>query len=106
MHAVVSDIACSGARLHPNHVVLQFAWKIFRNGSAITVTLGRPIDVLGNYVDEDGKSIDKAGKSIDVSAYFRREGEVVVEEPGVIGNVPDLLAESKIIVRKAEKPIE
>lgn len=59
--------------------ILQFAWKIFRNGSAITVTLGKPLDVLGNFVNEEGESIDKSGKQIDVSAYFRREGEVVVD---------------------------
>lgn len=60
--------------------ILHFAWKVFRNGSAITVTFGKPLDVFGNFVDEEGTSISKHGSEIDISSYYKRAGELVYDK--------------------------
>lgn len=60
--------------------ILHFAWKVFRNGSAITVTFGKPLDVFGNFVNESGESIGKHDGAIDISSYYKRDGELVYDK--------------------------
>ncbi len=50
--------------------ILDFAWQFFKKGSEMTLSFGKPMDVLGNYVDADGKSVDDRGKHIRISEYF------------------------------------
>lgn len=55
---------------------IRFVWKIFSQSNAITLSIGQPMDVMGNRVDSDGVSYDKFGNVIDVKDYFMLGGEV------------------------------
>ncbi len=54
-----------------SHKILSFLLKFFTQGSNISVSVGRAMDVLGNVVDENGKSRDAKGRIIDPSDYFK-----------------------------------
>ena len=56
--------------------VLRFMWKLFSQSSDITLSFGKPMDVIGNFVNEDGESLDKFGKTIEVKDYFLTDGVV------------------------------
>ena len=56
--------------------IFNFMWKIFSNSSEITLSFGKPMDVLGNFVDENGISRDRFGKEVSVKDYFVSDGEV------------------------------
>ena len=56
--------------------LLKFAWRFFSEPSEITLSFGRPLDVLGNFVDEQGSSFDRRGNAIDLRDYFVTDGEV------------------------------
>ncbi|MBK7407633.1 MAG: 1-acyl-sn-glycerol-3-phosphate acyltransferase [Saprospirales bacterium] len=56
--------------------VLSFAWKVFSQSSEITVSFGKPMDVLGNFVDEEGKSYDRSGKEVELRDYFLSNGKI------------------------------
>ncbi len=56
--------------------LLKFGWNFFSQPSEITLSFGKPLDVLGNFVDENGNSTDRFGNSIDVRDYFLTDGEV------------------------------
>jgi glycerol-3-phosphate O-acyltransferase len=55
---------------------LRFIWRFFSTSSDITLSVGKPIDVMGNFVDAEGKSFDHYGNELDVSEYFLSRGEV------------------------------
>lgn len=50
--------------------VIKFTWLFFSEGNEVTLSFGRPMDVLGNPVDDQGKSYDMYGNAIDVKSYF------------------------------------
>ncbi len=54
--------------------ILRFIWKMFSQSSDISLTFGKPLDVLGNFVDEEGRSVDRHGGFIDVKEYFISDG--------------------------------
>ncbi|MFT5386497.1 MAG: glycerol-3-phosphate O-acyltransferase, partial [Saprospiraceae bacterium] len=56
--------------------VLRFMWKLFSQGSHITLSFGKPMDVVGNFVNKEGESFDKWGNPIDIKDYFLTDGEV------------------------------
>ena len=56
--------------------LLKFAWKFFGKGSEITMSVGKPMDVLGNFVDGSGLSYDRHGRAVDVQDYFLTNGKV------------------------------
>lgn len=56
--------------------VLRFLWKLFSQGSDITLSFGKPMDVLGNFVDKEGTSFDQHGNKIEIKDYFLTNGEV------------------------------
>lgn len=56
--------------------LVQFIWNFFSQPSEITLSFGKPMDVLGNFVDEEGISYDRFGKPVDVKSYFISGGEV------------------------------
>ncbi len=56
--------------------VLKFLWKLFSKTSDITLSFGKPMDVLGNFVDHQGNSYDKTNRKIDVKEYFMSDGFV------------------------------
>ncbi|MCB0705041.1 MAG: 1-acyl-sn-glycerol-3-phosphate acyltransferase [Saprospiraceae bacterium] len=56
--------------------IIRFTWMAFSKGSDITMSIGKPMDVLGNFVDAEGRSFDRFENEIDVSDYFKAEGQV------------------------------
>ena len=59
--------------------LIKFLFKFFTKGSNISVSIGQPLDVMGNYVDDNGNSIDTQGRPIDTKDYFVNEGHVTVD---------------------------
>ncbi len=58
--------------------VARFIWRLFTRKSDITLSFGKPMDVLGNFVDKEGQSLDRHGNVIDIKDYFKTDG--VIEE--------------------------
>ena len=58
--------------------VARFIWRLFTRKSDITLSFGKPMDVLGNFVDAEGQSLDRHGNVIDIKDYFKTD-ETVVE---------------------------
>lgn len=56
--------------------VLQFIWKILAEGTEITLSIGQPMDVMGNPVDINGDSFDKYGNKLNIADYFQLNGQV------------------------------
>ena len=59
--------------------LLRFAWKFFREGSEITLSFGKPMDVLGNFVDGEGVSYDRWKKPVEVKEYFLKNGSINID---------------------------
>jgi glycerol-3-phosphate O-acyltransferase len=55
---------------------LRFVWRFFSTTSDITLSVGRPMDVLGNFVDAEGRSFDRFGNELDIRDYFISKNEV------------------------------
>jgi glycerol-3-phosphate O-acyltransferase len=49
---------------------LRFVWRFFSTTSDITLSIGKPLDVLGNYVNSEGKSFDLHNNELDIRSYF------------------------------------
>jgi len=62
--------------LSTSYNILKFLIKFFTQGSDISVSIGRGLDILGNYVDDEGNSLDRNGKIIDTMEYFVYDGRV------------------------------
>ncbi|GAB4256177.1 MAG: hypothetical protein Kow0027_23210 [Saprospiraceae bacterium] len=56
--------------------LMKFAWNFFSQPSEITLSFGKPMDVLGNFVDEEGISYDRFGKEVQLHEYFMSNGEI------------------------------
>lgn len=56
--------------------VFSFAWNVFSQSSDITVSFGKPMDILGNFVDEEGRSYDRFGKEVQLRDYFLSDGKI------------------------------
>ncbi|CAN5408363.1 hypothetical protein BH23BAC1_BH23BAC1_35160 [soil metagenome] len=50
--------------------ITTFLIKFFTQGSDISVSIGKGMDIIGNYVDDKGNSLDKRGRIIDTRDYF------------------------------------
>ena len=57
----------------------RFIWRFFSTSSDITLSVGKPMDVLGNFVDADGRSFDRFGNELDISEYFRSRGQITAD---------------------------
>jgi glycerol-3-phosphate O-acyltransferase len=55
---------------------LRFIWRFFSTTNDISLSMGRPMDVLGNFVDAQGKSYDRFGNELDIRDYFVSRGQV------------------------------
>ena len=55
---------------------LEFLWKTFSAKSDISISLGKPMDMLGNFVDNAGVSYDSKGNPVDIKGYFMSRGEL------------------------------
>ncbi len=56
---------------HSLRSILKFVWGVFSKGNEITISLGQPLDVVGNRVDDDGKSYSPSGRHVSTREYFR-----------------------------------
>jgi glycerol-3-phosphate O-acyltransferase len=56
--------------------ILKYAWQFFAETNEITLSVGQPMDVLGNHVNEHGDSYDKYGNKIELAEYFKSEGKI------------------------------
>lgn len=59
----------------------RFIKNLFGRGSEIYLTLGEPMDVMGNYVNQEGESIDERGSMIKLRDYFLSSEGDVEENP-------------------------
>lgn len=56
--------------------ILKFLWQVLFDGNEILLSVGKPMDVIGNPVDMEGQSYDQYGNPIEVKDYFMFNGEV------------------------------
>ena len=54
----------------------RFIWRFFSTTNDITLSVGKPMDVLGNFVDAQGRSFDRFGNEIDIREYFMSKSEI------------------------------
>jgi glycerol-3-phosphate O-acyltransferase len=54
----------------------RFVWRFFNTTTDITLSVGRPMDVLGNFVDAEGRSFDRFGNELDIRDYFTSRNEI------------------------------
>jgi len=59
--------------------LIRFLFRFFTTGSNISVSIGAPLDVLGNEVDEDGNSLDAQGRILDTREYFVSQGKLSID---------------------------
>ncbi len=55
---------------------LKFLWDFFSASNEITMTFGKPMDVVGNFVDENGISYDRKNNILEVKDYFLTDGKI------------------------------
>jgi glycerol-3-phosphate O-acyltransferase len=60
--------------------ILTFIWRIFSQKSEIYLSVGHPIDVMGNILNNEGDSLDSKGKKIDLKDYFKSDGKITLNE--------------------------
>lgn len=65
---------------HSFRKLLKFGWNFFSQPSEITLSFGKPMDVLGNFVDDQGNSHDRQGREVEVKEYFMSNGKVVKDD--------------------------
>ena len=62
-----------------SYKILSFLVKFFTKDSKISVSVGNPLDLLGNQVNRDGESVDKSGNEIDTREYFMTNGRITAD---------------------------
>ncbi|BDC99382.1 1-acyl-sn-glycerol-3-phosphate acyltransferase [Persicobacter psychrovividus] len=62
-----------------SYKILKFLIKFFTKGSSISVSLGDPMDVVGNQVDDQGISLDAKGNKVDIRDYFLKDGAINID---------------------------
>lgn len=60
--------------------IITFLFKFFTKGSDISVSVGKPMDVLGNPVDFEGNSLDKHQRVIDTMDYFISNDKITINK--------------------------
>ncbi len=63
-----------------SYKIITFLFKFFTKGSNISVSIGKPMDVLGNEVNENGESIDKNNRIIETKDYFTYQNEITIDK--------------------------
>lgn len=76
--------------------LLKFGWTFFSQPSEITLSFGKPLDVMGNFVDENGTSFDRFGNEVNLVEYFWGDGKVT----------ENLQRESEYTIMLAERLVE
>lgn len=60
--------------------LLQFLFKFITKGSNISVSIGKPLDIMGNYVDDEGHSMDAQDRIIHTRDYFLSNGQITIDK--------------------------
>lgn len=60
-----------------SYKIIKFLISFFTKGSNISVSIGKPMDVLGNPVNEKGESIDKHDNTINLADYFTSDDTII-----------------------------
>lgn len=60
--------------------ISKFVWEFFKDPSEIVVSIGRPMDVMGNFVDENAVSLDRQGNPVDIKSYFVNDGRITEDK--------------------------
>jgi len=63
-----------------SYKIITFLFKFFTKGSDISVSIGEPMDILGNRVDDEGRSFDTAGREIQPKDYFVFQDKITVNK--------------------------
>lgn len=58
---------------------VRFVWSLFSEANEIIMSVGKPMDVLGNFVDMEGRSFDRHGREVDVKEYFMSDRQVTAD---------------------------
>jgi glycerol-3-phosphate O-acyltransferase len=58
---------------------IRFVWRFLSTTNDITLSVGKPMDVLGNFVDKEGCSFDKFGNELDIREYFLSKNEINID---------------------------
>ncbi len=60
--------------------IMKFLWEFFSDTSEIIISIGRPMDALGNFVDDNAVSYDRFGKEVNIRDYFEKDGIVSTDK--------------------------
>ncbi len=63
-----------------SYKIITFLFKFFTKGSDISVSIGEPMDILGNKVDDEGRSFDSKGREIQPKDYFVFQDKITVNK--------------------------
>jgi len=63
-----------------SYKIITFLFKFFTKGSDISVSIGEPMDILGNKVNWEGESFDSTGKAISPKEYFIFQDQITVNK--------------------------
>ncbi|HET8860194.1 1-acyl-sn-glycerol-3-phosphate acyltransferase [Marivirga sp.] len=63
-----------------SYKIVTFLFKFFTKGSDISVSIGEPMDILGNKVDAEGRSFDSTGRQIEPKDYFVFQDKITVNK--------------------------
>lgn len=55
---------------------LRYIWRFFSTTNEVTLSVGRPMDVMGNFVDAEGRSFDRFGGELQITDYFTSNSEI------------------------------
>ncbi len=55
--------------------LIKYAYGIFTRSSDFVLSIGKPLDVMGNEIGPGGISVDQEGKPLEICDYFKLEGE-------------------------------
>lgn len=58
---------------------IKFLWQLFGSTSEIHVSVGQPLDVLGNHINTEGESTTGSGTVVDLKDYFVRDGVIIAD---------------------------
>lgn len=60
--------------------ILRFIWRFFSQRSEIYLSVGHPMDVMGNRLDDQAESIDHQGRRVDLKDYFKTDNVIKQNE--------------------------
>ncbi len=84
--------------------ICKFIWNFLSKSSDLNLTIGKPIDVIGNFVDREGNSLDDRKNVLDIKQYFT-SNDVINEDSQRDTEYTKILADKIVDRYKAENYI-